>query len=206
MTYKNNIMYHDIIESLAATIDAKDFYTAGHSTRVADTSYILGYFLGLRDFDLELLHMAAHLHDIGKIGVPDYVLKKKEKLLDNEWLLMKEHPQIGYNILSKADSLKYISKIILYHHEKFDGTGYPHNLKGNEIPFYSRIIAVCDSIDAMLSNRPYRNALSFDSCKEEIIKNINIMYDPEIVRCLIKNWDEVVVKYYNNHSSILNNH
>jgi len=196
MNYTNNLLYHDIIESLAAALDAKDIYTAGHSTRVADTSYTLGSLLGLKYTDLELVHMAAHLHDIGKIGVPDYVLHKKGKLTDDEWLLMKEHPKIGYNILSKTDSLKCIAKIILHHHEKFNGTGYPNKLKGNEIPFNSRIITVCDSIDAMLSNRPYRSALSYNYCKEEIIKNSGIIYDPNIVDCLIENWDNIIVSYY----------
>ena len=142
MTHTYDIIYHDIIDCLTAALDAKDIYTAGHSTRVADTSCALGSLLGLKERDLECLHIAAHLHDIGKIGVPDHIIHKNGRLTENEWILMKEHSLIGYNILEKADSLKSIAQIILHHHENYDGSGYPQKLKGEEIPFNSRVIAV----------------------------------------------------------------
>ena len=191
----NNEFYHDIIESMVAALDAKDIYTAGHSTRVGDMSHELGVHLGIKDEELEILHIAGHLHDIGKIGVPDSVLNKIGKLDLHEWELMKKHPEIGYNILSKVKSLEDISKIVLHHHERWDGKGYPKGLCKEEIPLGSRIIAVCDSIDAMRSNRPYRKLISDQECYNEIIKNKGIMYDPKIVDCIIENWNEIVPEY-----------
>lgn len=193
----NGEVYHDIIESMAAALDAKDIYTAGHSTRVGNMAYKLGAFLGMKEDELESLHIAGHLHDIGKIGVPDSVLNKIGKLDSKEWDLMKKHPEIGYNILSKVKSLEDISRIVLHHHERWDGNGYPNGLCKEEIPRGSRIIAVCDSIDAMQSDRPYRKLISDNECREEIIKNKGIMYDVKIVDCIIENWDEIVIKQYN---------
>ncbi|AJH01537.1 MULTISPECIES: HD-GYP domain-containing protein [Clostridium] len=188
-------VYHDIIESMVAALDAKDIYTAGHSTRVGNMANKLGMYLGIQNEELEILHIAGHLHDIGKIGVPDSVLNKRGKLDLQEWELMKKHPEIGYKILSKVKSLDIISKIVLHHHERWDGRGYPNGLCKEEIPLGSRIIAVCDSIDAMKSNRPYRKLISDEECKNEIIKNKGIMYDPEIVDCIIKNWGEITQEY-----------
>ena len=192
----NNQIYHDIIDCMAAALDAKDIYTAGHSTRVADTSYALGQCLGLNNDELELLHMAAHLHDIGKIGIPDNILNKNGSLTSEEFNIIKQHPKIGYDILSNSKSLLPIAEIVLHHHEKYNGTGYPDSLKGNSIPYNSRIISICDSIDAMLINRPYRNSLTIDYCKKEIILNKNIMYDPFIVDVLIANWKNIIEDYY----------
>jgi len=189
-------IYHDIIESMTAALDAKDIYTAGHSTRVGNMAHKLGLALGITEEELEIVHIAGHLHDIGKIGVPDRVLNKKGKLDSEEWELMKKHPEIGYNILSKVKSLEMISYIVLHHHERWDGKGYPKGLYKEEIPTGSRIIAVCDSIDAMQSTRPYRKLISNDECRGEIIKNKGIMYEPAIVDCMIKNWNEIVVQQY----------
>lgn len=189
-------VYHDIIESMAAALDAKDIYTAGHSTRVGNMANKLGIYLGIKDDDLEVLHIAGHLHDIGKIGVPDNILNKNGRLDFEEWELMKKHPEIGYNILSKVKSLEDISYIVLHHHERWDGKGYPNGLCEEKIPLGARIIAVCDSIDAMQSDRPYRKLISDFECRQEIIKNTGIMYDPRIVDCIIENWNEIVVEYY----------
>lgn len=189
-------VYHDIIESMAAALDAKDIYTAGHSTRVGNMAHKLGICLGIKDEELEVLHIAGHLHDIGKIGVPDNVLNKKGRLDSDEWELMKKHSEIGYNILSKVKNLENISYIVLHHHERWNGEGYPNGLCKDEIPIGSRIIAVCDSIDAMQSDRPYRKLISDKECQQEIIKNKDIMYEPKIVDCIIENWKEVVVQYY----------
>lgn len=193
-----NEFYHDLIDSLAAALDAKDFYTAGHSTRVGDMSYKLGMYLKLDDIKLEILHIAAHLHDIGKIGIPDSILNKIGKLTDSEWMKMKEHSSIGYNILSKSKSLSYIAKIVLHHHERYNGTGYPLNIQGDEIPYESRIIAVCDSIDAMKSERPYKSIMNDEECKNELAKNSSIMYDPNIVKAVLINWDDIVTNTYRN--------
>lgn len=189
-------LYHDIIESLAAALDAKDVYTSGHSTRVGNMAYDLAENLGLDDYNLQMIHIAGHLHDIGKIGVPDNILNKEDKLNASEWEFMKKHPEIGCNILKKADSLKAISSIVLHHHERWDGVGYPKGLCKEEIPIGSRIIAVCDSIDAMRSNRPYRKIISNTECYNEILKNKGIMYDPEITDCIIENWNNIVTPYY----------
>ncbi|WP_294406814.1 HD-GYP domain-containing protein [uncultured Clostridium sp.] len=192
-----NEFYHDLIDSLAAALDAKDMYTAGHSTRVGDMSYKLGECLKLDPLKLQMLHIAAHLHDIGKIGIPDNILNKHGKLTDNEWEIMKNHCTIGYNILSKSKSLSYIVQIVLHHHERYDGHGYPLHKKGSDIPYESRIIAVCDSIDAMKSKRPYKNFVMNDiQCRNELIRNSSIMYDPEVVNCVLINWNHIVCDTY----------
>lgn len=193
----NDGIYHDVIKSMVAALEAKDPYTSGHSTRVADMAYNLGVVLGMTPEELKLMHIAGDLHDIGKIGVPDNVLNKPSTLEADEWELMKKHSDIGCNILSKVSTLKYISEIVLYHHERWDGKGYPKGLKENEIPFASRILAICDSIDAMKSDRPYRKSISDEICKNEITKNQGIMYDCKIAKCMIENWDYIVSKLYN---------
>lgn len=193
--YSDDI-YHDIIKSMVAALEAKDLYTSGHSTRVAEMAYSLGEVLGMTREELRIMHIAGDLHDIGKIGVPDNVLNKPGKLESEEWELMKKHCDIGYNILSKANTLNDISKIVLHHHERWDGKGYPVGLKEEEIPFASRILAVCDSIDAMKSDRPYRKSISDEICKNEISKNKGIMYDSQITECILENWEEIVSKLY----------
>lgn len=187
LKFKEKEIYHDIIESLVTALEAKDIYTSGHSSRVADMSYELSKGLGIKGDELEDIHIAAHLHDIGKIGVPDRVLNKNGKLLPHEWEYIKMHPSIGFNILRKSNKLKSISKIVLYHHERWDGRGYPEGISGLNIPLGSRIIAVCDSIDAMTSDRPYRKAMSFQECINEIIINKGLMFDPVIVEYIVDN-------------------
>jgi len=188
-SFKKDQMYHDIIESLVTALEAKDYYTRGHSERVAFMTYEISKKLGLKGIELENIHMAAHLHDIGKIGVPDNVLNKTGKLLLHEWEYMKMHPKIGYDILSKSDKLKHISKVVLSHHERWDGRGYPNGLAKTAIPLGSRIIAVADSIDAMTSNRPYREAMSFEKCINEILINKGLMFDPVVVEYVESNLD-----------------
>ncbi|SFD46544.1 HD-GYP domain-containing protein [Clostridium uliginosum] len=180
---------HDLIESIVFALDAKDTYTAKHSIRVGDMACQVCKFLKLSSEDTETIHIAGHVHDIGKIGIPDRILNKESKLNDDEWNVIKQHPAIGAKILSSSKKLDKISEIILYHHERVDGKGYPRGLKGKEIPLGSRIIAVCDSIDAMLSKRAYRDSLQLNICKSEIEKNVGIMYDEEIAACVLKNWD-----------------
>lgn len=174
-------IYHDIIESLVTALEAKDFYTRGHSERVAFMTHELGKRLGIKGSELENVHMAAHLHDIGKIGVPDRVLNKRAKLVPHEWEYIKMHPQIGFDILSKSNKLKHISKMVLHHHERWDGKGYPYGLSKTDIPLGSRIIAVCDCIDAMTSTRPYRKAMTFEQCMKELSINKGVMFDPHII-------------------------
>lgn len=193
----NNDIYHDFINSIIAALEAKDLYTYDHSTRVAEMAYILGRILGISEEELELIYIAGDLHDIGKIGVPDIILNKPDKLENDEWMVMKKHSDIGYNILSKSNAFEEISKIVLHHHERWDGHGYPEGLKEEEIPLASRILAVCDSVDAMKSDRPYRKSISDEICKNEIRKNMGIMYDSKIADCMLQNWDSIVMKFYN---------
>ncbi len=158
--------------------------------------------IGMKDEDAERIHIAAHLHDIGKIGIPDAVLNKKERLNKEEWELIKKHPVIGADILSKSRHLSELKHIVLCHHERFDGMGYPLGLKAEQIPVGARIIAICDSIDAMNSSRCYRIAHDLDYCYKEIEKNLGIMYDPVIGRYILKNWE--VIKNIINEKSLEN--
>jgi HD-GYP domain-containing protein (c-di-GMP phosphodiesterase class II) len=175
-------LYHEIIECLTTALEAKDAYTKGHSTRVADLVYDLAKIIGLRGENLEEIHLAAHLHDIGKIGIPDVILNKKGSLLPEEYSVLKEHSVIGYQILSRSEHLKSMARLVLYHHERWDGKGYPEGLRGEAMPLGSRIIAVCDGIDAMISRRPYREALTLDQCCRELERNSGTQFDP----CLIQ--------------------
>ncbi len=189
--FRERQIYHDIIESLVTALEAKDSYTSGHSERVAFMAHEFGKKLKIKGRELENIHIAAHLHDIGKIGVPDEILNKNGKLLPHEMEYIKMHPKIGFDILSKSSKLKDISKIVLHHHERWDGKGYPSGLVQDAIPFGSRIIAICDSIDAMASDRPYREAMSFERCMEEVIINKGIMFDPVLVNYIENNSDFV---------------
>ena len=138
--------FHDIIECLAAALEAKDFYTSGHSSRVGDMSYDLGRAMGLKGSELENIHIAAHLHDIGKMGISETILNKKGKLLPHEFAQIQTHPEIGYKILAKSKGLQKMAEIVLHHHERWDGKGYPAGLREDKIPLGSRIIAVADSM------------------------------------------------------------
>ena len=183
----DNELYHEFVECISSALDARDPYTGDHSRRVSDTATLLAKMLGLSDDEIQEIHIAAHLHDKGKIGIPDSVLLKPGRLDDEEWKMMKRHPQIGADILAKSPRFSRISAIILHHHERYDGKGYPFGAKEQEIPLGSRIIAVCDSIDAMASARAYRKALPLDTVYEEIEKNIGLMYDPDVAKKLLDN-------------------
>jgi len=182
-------IFHDIIECLVASLEAKDVYTSGHSSRVADMSLQLAKRIGLKGKELNFIHIAAHLHDIGKIGIPEQILNKKGKLLPHEWAQMIHHPEIGYKILNKSKKLSSIAKIVLHHHERWDGNGYPKMLKGEKIPLGSRIIAICDTIDAMTSHRSYRPAFTFDEAFAEVIANKGMQFDPVLVEAAGDLWD-----------------
>lgn len=187
--------YHEFVECITSALDARDPYTGKHSERVSDMACMISEFMGLLEEEIQEIHIAGHLHDIGKIGIPDRVLLKEGRLDDEEWKLMKKHPEIGADILSKSSHFARLAAIILHHHERWDGKGYPFGAKGTEIPLGARIIAVCDSIDAMASKRAYRDALPLEVCKEEIEKNVGIMYDPEVARLALDNWDKLTEVY-----------
>ena len=172
--------YIDSIEILRHTVEAKDPYTKGHSDRVSEYAVLLGKKLNLPNEDIEKLKIGGLFHDIGKIGIPDSILLKESKLTDEEYIKIKEHPVIGYNILENADMFKNILDIIKYHHERFDGNGYPEKLAGTNIPYLARITSVVDSFDAMTSKRSYRDSLPMDVVKSEILQNLGSQFDPEI--------------------------
>jgi putative nucleotidyltransferase with HDIG domain len=174
------------IYALAATVDAKDHYTYGHSKKVCKYATDIAEALGLPEERVGAIHTAALLHDIGKIGVSDQILRKTEPLNDEEWEPIHAHPTMGVSILKHVESLKDCLAAVQYHHERYDGSGYPSGLKGSNIPLDARILAVADSFDAMTSLRPYRDKMTFEDALEEIIQCSGTQFDPEIVQVFIK--------------------
>ncbi len=175
---------HQFAESLGNAIDAKDTHTRCHSEEVAVIAQALGQRLGLRRREVDILHIAGHLHDIGKIGVPDHVLYKQGPLTDKEWACVRMHPIIGANIVSPVrdfSDMTGIRAMILHHHERYDGTGYPYGLAGSAIPVGARIISVADALSAMLQNRPYRPPMVFSCALEEICAGSGTQFDPVVV-------------------------
>ena len=167
-------------------IDAKDTYTEGHSRRVALFSREMARRMGWSFEDQEELFYIAMMHDIGKIGIPDRVLNKPTKLTDEEWEIMKQHPTYSGDILQEFTTIPTMSVAVRYHHEWYDGTGYPYKLKGEEIPLISRIITVADSFDTMDSKRVYREPLSMEEIVKQLKENSGKQFDPEIVPYMIK--------------------
>ncbi len=187
--------YLDSIQTLRYTVEAKDPYTRGHSDRVSEYSVLIGKKLGLSEKDMKTLQVGGLFHDIGKIGIPDSILLKEAKLTDDEYSEIKNHPSIGAHILCNAEVFQDIIPIVKHHHEKFDGTGYPGKLKGEDIPYLARIAAVADTFDAMTSKRTYRNALPLDVVKAEIERCSGTQFDPTIAKVFIdildNNYDEI---------------
>lgn len=175
---------HQFAESLGNAIDAKDPHTSMHSDEVAQISHTLALTMGQTPCEADIIHVAGHLHDIGKIGVPDAVLKKQGPLTTSEWAAIRRHPQAGADILKPVASLNSLGivEMVLHHHERYDGKGYPHGLRGTKIPLGARIIALADSLSAMLQNRPYRKAMDFEKARNEIIKCSGSQFDPRVVK------------------------
>ncbi len=174
------------IMMIAKAIEAKDEYTCGHSTRVAQCAEELAKRLGWDENECLNLRYVALLHDIGKIGVPDSVLNKPSRLTDEEFAIIKKHPVTGGNILKDIKILPYADEGALYHHERYDGKGYPHGLKGEEIPLYARLICIADSYDAMTSNRVYRRKLSNDYVISEFERCAGSQFDPELAKVFVE--------------------
>ena len=180
-------VFNSTLLTLVNALDARDTETEGHSERVTYYTLELAKNMGIKDEKfLKTLKIAALLHDIGKIGIPDGILRKPGKLTEEEWQIMKQHPMLGYKILKNIKQLKDVAEIVLHHHERYDGTGYPAGLKGEEIPLGSRIFSVADTIDAMTSDRPYRKALSFEETAEELKKWSGKQFDPKVVEAFFK--------------------
>ncbi len=172
----------DIFLGLITGIDNKDNYTFTHSQDVAKYAVKLGEKLGLSKEDLEVLALAGKLHDIGKIGIPTNILKKPGSLTEEEWKIIKEHPRLGYLILNQLPKMEKLLQVVLYHHERYDGRGYPQNLQGKDIPILARILSIADAYSAMKSDRPYRKALSKEEIIKEIKNNMGRQFDPEIAQ------------------------
>ena len=179
-----------MIQTLVTTIEAKDEYTRGHSHRVAEYSALIAKELGWKQKDIFHLRNAAHLHDIGNIGIPDAILNKPARLTDEEYAVIKEHTIIGAEILKNITLVKHVVEVARFHHECYDGTGYPDGRKGEEIPIEARIIAVADSYDAMRSRRIYRNTLKPEAIYEQFQKNRGVQFDPEITDMFLRLLDE----------------
>lgn len=172
--------YLESIKTLRYTIEAKDMYTRGHSDRVAAYSVLIGKKLSLPENDLKTLEIGGLFHDIGKIGVPDSVLLKEARLTDEEYSQIKQHPNIGVHILSNASIFDDILPIVEHHHEKYDGSGYPGKLSGNDIPYLARITSIADSFDAMASKRAYRDSLELSTIISEFKRCRGTQFDPEL--------------------------
>lgn len=193
LNLENKILYEsiyfnimDTLKSLISSIQARDHYTEEHSRRVTDEAVRLAVAMNCSPKDQESLRIAGVLHDVGKIAVPDSILLKAGKLTDEEYLIIKNHPTIGENILKPMILLEKERLIVQCHHERWDGKGYPLGLKGHDIPLLARILSVVDSFDAMTNNRPYRPAMSRETAIQELLTNINTQFDPDIVHAYIK--------------------
>lgn len=181
-----NSTHSDIISAIMATLYAKSQETEEHGQRLGGICQTIGEQLGLEPKVLDDLQLLSKLHDIGKIGIDNHVLNKPGKLNEEEWKIMKQHPQIGYNIAMSTPQLEHIAVYILYHHERWDGTGYPLGLKGNDIPIVSRILSIADAFDAMTEDRVYRKSMSLKETIEELERNAGTQFDPQIIKVFVE--------------------
>jgi len=185
----------DSISAISLVTEARDAYTAGHQRRVSSLAVAIAKEMGFPQDKVEGIKIAALIHDVGKINLPAEILSKPGRLSEIEFNLIKNHSQIGYDILKKIDFLWPIAEIVLQHHEKINGSGYPRGLKEDEILLEAKIICVADVVEAMSSHRPYRPALGIDAALEEISKNRGILYDPEVVDMCLKLFKEKSFKF-----------
>lgn len=189
-TKENERLFLQVVSSLASAIDAKDTYTNGHSIRVAEYSREIAGRAGYDEKGLEDIYMMGLLHDVGKIGVPDAVINKPAKLTDEEFDIIKNHPVLGARILGNIKEMPSLQMGARWHHERYDGKGYPDGLAGEDIPEEARIIAVADSYDAMTSHRSYRKSLPQTIVREEIEKGMGTQFDPRFAKIMLEMIDE----------------
>ncbi|MCR4922447.1 MAG: response regulator [Lachnospiraceae bacterium] len=189
-TRENESLFFHVVSSLASAIDAKDTYTNNHSGRVAEYSREIARRAGYEGRELEDVYIMGLLHDVGKIGVPDAVINKPAKLTDEEYDIIKNHPVLGARILGNIREMPKLANGARWHHERYDGKGYPDGLKGEDIPEEARIIAVADSYDAMTSHRSYRNPLPQGVVREEIEKGMGSQFDPRFAKIMLEMIDE----------------
>jgi HD-GYP domain-containing protein (c-di-GMP phosphodiesterase class II) len=173
------------VAALALAVDRRDSYTAHHAEQVVSLARTVGRRLGLDTAALVELDYAARLHDVGKIGVPDSILQKPGLLDAEEWLLMREHPVWGHDMLVRIPGLESVAKVVRHEHERWDGDGYPDGLRGDEIPLASRIIFACDAYHAMTSDRPYRAALTHEEALAELRAGAGSQFDPAVIDALL---------------------
>ena len=185
-------LYHDLVQAIVSALEARDPHTAEHSLRVADMVERTCRLMGMPPEQADVIHMAAHLHDIGKIGIPDCVLLKRARLTPEEHEILRDHARIGAQIVGSVPGLAAVAEVIRSHHERWDGSGYPDGLAGERIPYGARVVAVCDSIDAMLGKRLSKRPLTQCECIQEIFTNMGSMYDPAVARFVLSNWDDIV--------------
>ncbi len=174
------------IKALLRALDAKDPYTSGHSQRVVKLANKMADALNLSPDERFTLTLSAYLHDIGKIGIPDNILKKSDSLADYEFRQAKDHPIIGSQIIGEIEELADVASIVRHHHERYDGTGYPDGLKGEAIPFFARIISIIDTYEALVSDRVYRKGISQEEALKEIERNAGTQFDPFLTRVFLK--------------------
>ncbi|MBI1248078.1 HD domain-containing protein [bacterium] len=180
-----------VVRALTSAIDAKDPYTCGHSDRVARLSVRLAQQMGMDTETLNLLYMAGLLHDVGKIGIDDSVLRKPGRLTDEEYEHIKLHPELGCNILSGLKQLEDVLPVVLHHHEQWDGKGYPHKLAGESIPVLARVTAVADAYDAMTSDRPYRKGMPQERVAQIFREGSGTQWDPQVIKAFFEAHDDI---------------
>ena len=186
-------------KSIAPVIELmsqRDKYTGEHSVRVALITYRICMLIEMSKYYRKMITLSAFTHDIGKISIPDGILNKEGPLTDEEYEEIKHHPQDGAELLKKQEKYSHIKDGVMYHHERWDGKGYPTGAADEQIPFSARVIAIGDSVDAMMSDRPYRKALTNAECYAEIEKNSGIMYDPRLVKIVLENWKYIIDGIY----------
>ena len=179
------VAYSHTLEALISALDAREHETLRHSKRVSEYTLLIARGLGIPRTELVDIARGSLLHDIGKIGISDNILLKPAKLTEEEWAEIRMHPEIGHSIINKIDFLAGAAEMVLQHHERFDGTGYPRKLKGDQILLPARIFALVDTFDAMTSDRPYRKALTYQDARNEISRCCGTQFDPEIVKCFL---------------------
>ena len=185
-----------VLQTLANVLDAREHETQSHSVRVSVYAEYLAEQMGTPAAELKIIRAGGLMHDIGKIGIPDSILLKRGPLTPEEWTVMKGHPEIGYGLLASVPGLQGAADIVLSHHERWDGKGYPRSLRGAAIPFGARVFALADTMDSMLSNRPYRKALTFGMVRSEVELNRSTQFDPEVAAAFLEipehKWVEAV--------------
>ena len=172
------------------SVEARDQYTEGHSHRVGEIALKIAKELKYNDFKMEQLRIASILHDVGKIGVLDSILHKPTSLTEEEFNIIKQHPQKGHDILNQIKNLDNIKPIVLHHHERYDGKGYPRGIKGENIPIEGRCLGIVDAFDAMITDRPYRKGLSIEAAIQELIRCSGTQFDPKLTEIFIKLYRE----------------